>query len=132
MIEDAIRSVLLADASVAALLGLEPRVYPLVMPQKGKLPAIVYQRISTVGAYHLEGRATPSTARVQLSLMSASFTEVRQLAAAARSALDAYSGIVGTYLVNFVEVLNMLDEFHSETGICRVVMDVRIQSNEGA
>ncbi len=130
MIEDAVRFVLTSDAAVAAL--IDQRVYPLTMPQSGKLPAIVFQRISTVGSYTLEGPATPTAARVQLNLMSTSFTQVRQLAAAARKALDGYSGRFADYIVNFIEVVNFLDDFESDTGICRVVMDVRVHSNEGA
>lgn len=130
MIEDVIRFVLTADARVSALVG--PRVYPLVMPQNGTLPAIVFQRISTVGSYTLEGATTPTVARVQLSLMSLTFTQVRELAVAARRALDAYSGQLGSHIVNFIEVVNFLDDFEPDIGICRVVMDVRVHSNEGA
>lgn len=130
MIEDVVRFVLTTDARVSSLVG--SRVYPLTMPQNGTLPAIVFQRISTVGSYTLEGPTTPTAARIQLSLMSASFTQVRALAAAVWRALDAYSGQVGRDIVNFIEVVNFLDDFESDTGICRVVMDIRVQSNEGA
>ena len=64
------------------------RVYPLVMPQKGTLPAIVYARIANNAQNVLEGGASIDQIRFQVDTYATTFAAARQLAAQVRSAME--------------------------------------------
>lgn len=61
-IEAAIRTHLIGDAGLATLIGA--RVYPVQLPQRPTLPAITYQRISTLPTQD-RGDAAASHARTR-------------------------------------------------------------------
>lgn len=131
MIEDAIRAVLLADPAVAALVGT--RVSPLKLPQGGSLPAIVYQRVSTVPLLGLEAPGGPTRSRVQLSLWAATFDQARSLGVAVRDALQGWSGRVGVEDVRLVSMANWLDDYEAgPPERFRVIADFYVLSMEGA
>jgi hypothetical protein len=129
--ESAIRSALLADPAVAALVGA--RVVPMKLPQKPELPAIVYQRISTPGdPPALDGAKVAPRIRVQLSLWAGTFDEARQLAAAVDARLNGYSGANGDGTsLRLVWLANLSDDYEPETGLYRVIADYRVIHTEG-
>jgi hypothetical protein len=72
-----------------ALKGLvSNKVYPLVMPQKASLPAIVYSRIANNPQNVLEGGATLDQIRFQVDTYATTFFAARLLAAQVRSAME--------------------------------------------
>jgi hypothetical protein len=113
--ETAVRAVLLADATVAALVG--DRIYPKTLPQDVTLPAITYQRISTIGDLDLDGDQATAAVRVQLNLWSESYDGVCALARAVcgddetgtPGALLGYSGDTGQGVLQLVRLANLLD-----------------------
>jgi hypothetical protein len=129
--ESAIRSALLADPAVAALVGT--RIGPLKLLQNPELPAIVYERISTPGdPPALDGAKVAPRIRVQLSLWAASFDAVRQLAAAVDARLSGYSGPNGDGTsLRLVWLANLSDDYEPETGLYRVIADYRVIHTEG-
>ncbi len=129
--ESAVRAALLADATVAALVGT--RIGPMKLPQKPTLPAIVYQRISTPGdPPALDGAKAAPKIRIQLSLWAESFDGARQLAAAVEERLDGYSGPNGDGTsLRLVWLANMSDDYEPETGLYRVIADYRVIHTEG-
>ncbi|MBV5268975.1 MAG: DUF3168 domain-containing protein, partial [Afipia sp.] len=62
----ALRSFLLADAGIAAIVGT--RVFPIKIPQgtPPKVSSIVYTRISGAGVYHMGGDSGLAMPRYQL------------------------------------------------------------------
>ena len=64
------------------------KVYPLVMPEKSTLPAIVYTRIANNAQNVLEGGATIDQIRFQVDTYASTFFAARLLAAQVRSAME--------------------------------------------
>lgn len=131
MIEDAIRSVLLADADVAAL--VTARVWPMKLPQSATLPAVVYQRISTTGnGVAMEAPVGPTRARVQISAWATTFGQARQLGEAVLHALNGWSGTAGGVKVQLVRLVNWLDDYEpGPPERFRVIADFYVFSMEG-
>lgn len=72
--------------SSAAFAG---RVYPLVIPAGEALPAVAYQRISTIPDASHDGPGSLLTARVQFTVTGETYMQARRAAVALRLALDA-------------------------------------------
>lgn len=126
--ENAIATVLQADAAVTALVGT--RIYPLKMPQNPTLPAIVHQRISTTPDMLAEGPGF-APMRVQLSLWASSFDGARALAAAVVGVLHGYHGPIGIGGLRLARLLNLTDDYEPETKLFRVIADFRVSHTEG-
>lgn len=90
---EAIRAALVADATVAGLVG--GRIYPALMPQgtveNGSGPAIVYTVASDVPQNALTGDSTTRmvNARVQIDAYSKTYLEAHLVAAAVDAVVSA-------------------------------------------
>lgn len=108
MIEDAIRTKLLDDPRVTAMIGSgnRARLWPVHLPQREKpdWPAITYQIISGRPAYHIDAVAGLAEMRLQIDVWSAerpglpvgaqAYDEVRLLAEYVRMSLSGYHAAV--------------------------------------
>jgi hypothetical protein len=72
------------------------RVHAMKLPQDPTLPALVFIRVSTMPTYSHSGFSNFTEARFQISCWAATYMAARQLAAQVRTALDGYSGAMGT------------------------------------
>ena len=88
MIEAQIEVIVKAHVGLTALVGA--RVYPQVMPENGKLPAIIYQVISSIPITTHDGDANLSTTLVQFNCHAATYLASKQVAVQLRS---CFSGI---------------------------------------
>ena len=86
----ALRAHLLADASIAALVGA--RIYPLRLPQKAVMPSIVIQRVSGVRFGHLRGGGSLARPRYQVDCWAATHDAATALGTLCRQRLDGYTG----------------------------------------
>jgi hypothetical protein len=96
--EQVIQTRLTSFAGVTAIVGASPaRVYPIVLPQKPILPAIVYRRVSSErieGVYSDPGMAR---VRIQITSWADKYTDVKNLAEQVRLALERFgSAVSGT------------------------------------
>jgi hypothetical protein len=112
--EAALVARLKADTQLAAIVGT--RIYPLVIPQKGATPALVYAIPNTDRARNLAGAAGVATARVLIDARASSYATVKAL----QEILRQYDGFAGTLAGNVV-VLNTVmadqtDEFEWPAG----------------
>jgi hypothetical protein len=96
-----------SDAGVSAL--VETRIYPLVVPQDATLPALAYQRISGPRDHAHDGPTGLARARVQLTYVASTYAAAKELAEAARAALDGFSGTMGTVSVDSCSLDNEVD-----------------------
>ncbi len=98
-LEQAILTALRSDASLAALVGT--RVHHVVLPQGSALPAVVFQRVSTVPQHAMGADAALTMARIQVtSLANADLTQgavigVLDVASAVKAALRDRRGLLG-------------------------------------
>lgn len=105
-IETGLRTLLLTDAAVAAL--ITARVYPISLPQEPTLPAVVYNRIDGAPAQFLSGSGSLKHARYQLDCYSTvSYSQAKAVAAAVNEALDGYRG---SYSGGTIKGITVLDD----------------------
>lgn len=109
-----VRKILIADASVAALVGT--RIFPKALPQNPPLPAITYQRISrTALADTLEGPGTLVRPRVQIDTWAKTDAEAITVGAAVRRALNGFRGpVAGEPDVQRIALDNVEDSIDAE------------------
>ncbi len=88
----AIRKVLAADPSVAALVG--DRIAPPPVVQASTMPAVTYQRISTVEPVDLDGMPGLCRIRLQVDCWAPTQDAAEELAEAVKAKLRGFSGTV--------------------------------------
>ena len=123
-IEDGLFYYLTHNVGVSAIVA--SRVYPLVMAQKTTLPAITYQTPALKPDRNLAGNTGRMTATIQLNAWAETYTAVKALAKALRSALNDYSGAMGSDTVQRSGVQSETDGWDEETGFFRVSMQITI------
>lgn len=112
-IEEALRTVLIGNVGVSALVGT--RVYPVVAPQGASLPAVVYQRISANRQHHLQGPSGLTQVRMQFTAIATTYSAMKALANALRQALDGYRNTVSGVFVQAVLSAGEREQFIGET-----------------
>lgn len=125
MIEAGLVSLLNGTSAITNLCA--GRIYPVVMPELGQPPCIVYQLVSSVSQYSNDGPSGFVTARMQLTAWAASYADAKALDAAVRAALDGYTGTLpdGTDVAN-VLIDNGLDYYEKDSRLFRVSTDYRV------
>ena len=127
-IQDGIYAFLIADAGVSAIVGT--RVYPILMPQNPTFELITYQKISGVRGKQLSGTTGYARPVIQIDCWAESFLTAQTLADAVRSAVDGYSGLMGSDVVDRAQIMNEMDLYENETQIFRVSQDYEIWHTE--
>jgi hypothetical protein len=126
-VEQGLVAHLLADGPTAAIIGT--RVHPGSIPQDGTVPAIVYQRISTLRETDLDGPSDMVNVRMRLDLWHNTYAGVKALADAVRVALNgvglASPHLLGAEPVQFVYLDNDgdLPDFEGDRRDYRVAQD---------
>ena len=93
---EGLRSHLLADASIAAIVTAQ--IYPGMLPQKvlarpdDTTGAIVFQRVSSIRWAHLRGSGALARPRVQLDSWARTYTLATRLGALVRQRLEGFRG----------------------------------------
>lgn len=128
-LETGLRAELAADAGVSALVG--GRIYPEYMPQDATYPAITYDRISTVRSQFLTGVDDFTQVRIQVDCWDDSYSGVKALASAVKSALDGVR-ILGTVKVQhcFMASMSDLSNIDGDREDRRVSMDFLVYLDE--
>ena len=103
MIEEVLRSKLLAASAVAALVGT--RVYPVVLPQAPTWPALSYQRVTSDASHrHEQTGRTPVEVWIQIDAWAQTARGARQLALEIKAAINGQrwpiEGVHGVLLRN--------------------------------
>ena len=113
---------LTADAAVNALAGT--RVYPLVLPDEGPMPAITYQRISPGRSYTTTGRVELARIRLQIDCWAEEYSQVKALFAGVLASLECFRGTLpeGTY-VDTIQLDSASDLYDSVSRLYRVTSD---------
>lgn len=135
MIEAAVRSLLTADATVAALVS--DRVYSGVPPQRPTVPYVTLLKVSKTSGVTLDGRAVgPNAIRMQVDCWAEGLDAVRELAAAvngddeqkSRGPLHAFAGTVDGMRLNHVRLsVERATEYESDTKLYRVSADYIVE-----
>lgn len=133
MVEDAIRTILLADGTVSGLVGT--RIRPHAAHPSDDYPYIVYFRISTRHIESFDGSAGLAGARIQVQCWDETFSTVQTLSNAIRAVLQGYSGTVGGDVIQGISILDELDDFEppvkkTERGVHASAIDALVWFEE--
>lgn len=125
-LEKAIRSVLINDAPITALLSA--RVYPQRRPTKTALPAIVYQMVFQSINQALEAQSGIRRSRMSIEVMDDTYGDTKILRAAVEAALIDYSGTVEDEIIHSTRLESSVDideanDPASQFGTYRTIMD---------
>ena len=133
MIEYAVRTRLLAVSAVTTLVGSgnTARVWPTKLPQRANpaWPCLTFQTISGRPEYDIDGTAGVAEARIQIDCWSAerpgkdAYDEVHDLAEAVRGALSAYTGTVGSDVIQSCFLENVRALYEDGAAMHRISMD---------
>lgn len=140
MIETAIRSILLADATVSSLVGT--RVYSGVPPQRPTAPYVTLTKVDKLSDVIMDGTVGPNRVRVQVDCWAqagdgtAGVDNVRALAEAVngsddqsvRGPLHAFSGLKEGLAIKLLRLLvERPTEYEPDTKLYRVSADYAAQ-----
>lgn len=125
-IDEAIRSILINDATVKTI---TTRCYPLTIPQHPTYPLMLYMDVSGSVDNHLRSDSGMAHPRYQIEAWAKTKAEARTLATAMRSALNQYSGTVGTVVIGSIIAVNEHSKYESEIKVYRAIKDYMIWYN---
>jgi len=129
-IEQGLHAHLIADGGVSALVAA--RIYPLRAPQNPTVPYVTYSRINTDREHHMSGASGLAHPHFQIDVFASSFSSMSAVANAIRSALDVYSGDMGSPSIDVSSVL-VVDErdfYEDDTNLYHDAIDVSIWHTE--
>lgn len=129
MIVEALRSFVLADAAIAALVA--DRVYPLTLPQGVTLPAMTYQVVFGEHPVIHDGPQGLARARVQFDCWAERYSETVAIAGALRTVLNGYRGAMGAIPDVVAKVAGELDGWEPDVRAFRKTVDFQIWYVEG-
>jgi hypothetical protein len=132
-IETAIRSALINDTDVSALIGT--RVFPMLLAQGYALPAISYQRISGPRPRHTTDATGRVNAIFQIDCWAETYSQARDLSAKVITCLDNHRGTLGTGTaamddVGTIENTMERDDYNTTVEIYRVILEFLIPYKE--
>ena len=117
-IESILRSVLVADPAVAALVGT--RAYQTALPREPTFPAITYQMVSRVQ----DSLTGIVQARMQYTCMATTWKGAADLADAVRCGLHGYRGVRDGARIEEIQYAGQHDDYDETTGIHWIPVDV--------
>lgn len=127
-LEEVIESTLTANAGLAALIGA--RLYPVLLPQRPTLPAVTYQRISTLTIpTRDEHHASLERPRFQFGVWAASYASARAVAQVLRVALPTLKQ-ASNPRIQVALLQDDQDAYEPETQRWRAILDVFIWHEE--
>ncbi len=136
-IEAAIASYLASQPDLVQLIG--DRIYPVKLPQDPAMPAVTYQRISTVPVKTLDG-PNPAHQRVRLQFScwgedvpgrASGYASAKAVAAQIRKGLQDHRGSMGGIEVLYIDVEGERDLYEDETDSYHVPIDVIVTHKGG-
>lgn len=126
---DALFHLLVADAAVAALIG--GRVFPLVVPQEAKRPAIAYQAISETPTHSQTGYSSHTLTHWQLTIEAETYQQARMIKRLIERAFGfGFPRDVGALRVFAALVTNSSDGYGEISRVPVVRLDIDMQHNE--
>jgi len=117
-IESILRSVLVADPAVAALVGT--RAYQTALPREPTFPAITYQMVSRVQ----DSLTGIVQARMQYTCMATTWKGAADLADAVRCGLHGYRAVRDGARIEEIQYAGQHDDYDETTGIYWIPVDM--------
>ncbi len=117
--------------TIAGLTNLvSTRMYPVRLPQKPTMPALVIQKIARVREYSHSGDSNLANPTYQFDCFAVTHEGAVALQVQVEAALSAFSGTMGSETVYSAFIANVLDNFETETALYRQIVDVEFQHKD--
>lgn len=123
MIEQALYTILKDDSGVSALVGT--RIDPVVLPQQPTYPAITYRRSGVSQIIATQGGRQEIPA-FEVSAYDETYSGVKALADAVRTAMRGDKGFVDGFTVQDIEYQNEFDGFDNDLQVYSVTFTYEI------
>jgi len=128
MIEEALQAHLVADVGLTTLIGT--RCHSLQLPQRSPLPAITYQRISTLPLHHRSSMvANFGRTRFQFDVWSATYLQALTVRAALYEAMGTLPQ-ASNPRIDVALLQDARDAFEAEPERWRAIVDYYIWHTE--
>lgn len=102
-----------AASGITAIIG--SRMYPIVLPQDGTLPAIVYRQTGGEVVQAMGGSPGLKRKMIQLLALSPDVSQMRQIVEEIRIAYDRYRGTIAGVSINDIFVSDVGAEGYDDT-----------------
>ena len=119
-IESILRSILVADPAVAALVS--GRIYQMALPREPTFPAITYQMVSRVQ----DSLTGIVQARMQYTCLATTWKGAADLADAVRCCLHGYRGVRDGARIEEIQYAGQHDDHDETTGIHWIPVDILV------
>jgi hypothetical protein len=130
MIEKALRQKLVSNQEITQIVGT--RVYPIMLPEKVALPALVFGRVSTNGsALSHSGSTGVVTTTFEVGCIAKDVEIAKKLARLIRASFSGFAGSIDGYRIYRTTVENEFDEYDPETGTFQVPIEIYLTHDEG-
>jgi len=123
-IEDAIYSKLSGTSGITALVGR--RIYPVVLPQKCKLPAITYDKVSDPQIHTMGSESNPCHPRFTIHVWGETLKNVIDIAEQVKTALKYYTGTIASMIIQRIYYDNETDIYEPQTETYHRALDFLI------
>lgn len=118
LVDEAIRSILVADSGVYEL--VETRIFPVTLPLECTFPAISY--LFPSDPY----RRVARPARLQIDCWAEDVAECKSLKLAVENALNGYAGIVNSVNIEGIFPISPYDVTPDDSGIIHIPYDFKV------
>ena len=126
-VEKDLHTYMLSRSAISTLIGT--RMYNQKLPNDPTLPAITYNRISTVRRRSHDGDSSLTRPRIQYSCWGATPDDVEDLSDAIEDEMKSFSGTAGSSTVYATIVENRLSMYDSESKFYHIPIDLMVQYN---
>lgn len=127
-LEEAVYKYLIAQ--IAVFDKISDRLYPLLLPQKCQLPAVVYSLISLEKTPALQKDTDLIKQTLQFSCHSKSYAEAISIAEILRKVLQDYSGNMNGLFIGAVLVASETASYEPKTESYSAYIEFEFQFNE--
>ncbi len=125
----AIRSILLSDSSVTALVG--QNIFPVVIPETKQPPYVRLSTASVNATPTKSGTSVVDEARIQIDVWATSQDTAVQIDEKIRAALDGYAGTVTVnsvaYLIDGIRFESWGDDYEEDWRLFRRTSDYMVR-----
>jgi hypothetical protein len=128
LIEEALVTLVTTDVGLQSV-GVTT-LYPLVIQEDAKLPAICYQETTTEPGHTHNGASLHVTVHVQFTIEADTTPAVKKAAKALRKLLDGYKGTVNDMQIGGILWENEYDGYSEQSEITTVRQDYQISYHE--
>lgn len=130
MIETTLRSLILSDPTVSALLGSATAVYPQQLPQGASKPCVVYSVHDGIQRLLHGERSRIKMYMVTLKVFSEGYGACRQVTEALVDLLNGYAAVSSGDVLASVRVNNVFSDYEDTLELYTSIVDVTIHLTE--